>query len=283
MSKPAPHMPGMGSPGFARVWACSSSAGGCGWEGKREGAGEHVEPWRCGSGKTVETVLLQARHPGSFIAWGRARRPAVPQTPAPALPALQGDPGPAAASSSGSLLGFPWGTKGDSEDGGAGRAGGGSGVLGSCTHLQCIHPHPQLLPPQPRAQAAPPARTPRDVAQPGAALVVPVLHGDTTAVPGKPSSCGGCSTTNSPNRLWLHSEMSVTTGQVPTQCRPPNPAGATTAPPAPALPITRPAPNAFGRDVERQIARAGFSPCPCRLSASVVRFPTSIIRLQNYY
>lgn len=276
-------MPGMGSPGFARVWACSSSAGGCGWEGKREGAGEHVEPWRCGSGKTVETVLLQARHPGSFIAWGRARRPAVPQTPAPALPALQGDPGPAAASSSGSLLGFPWGTKGDSEDGGAGRAGGGSRVLGSCTHLQCIHPHPQLLPPQPRAQAAPPARTPRDVAQPGAALVVPVLHGDTTAVPGKPSSCSGCSTTNSPNRLWLHSEMSVTTGQVPTQCRPPNPAGATTAPPAPALPITRPAPNAFGRDVERQIARAGFSPCPCRLSASVVRFPTSIIRLQNYY
>lgn len=112
--------------------------------------------WRCGSGKTVEAVLLQARRPGSFIAWGRAWRPAAPQTPAPALPALQGGPGPAAASSSGSLLGFPWETKGDGEDGGAGRAGGGSRVLGrragpgpAAALTPSAFTPPQLLPPSP--------------------------------------------------------------------------------------------------------------------------------------
>lgn len=191
-------------------------------------------------------------------------------------------PGPTAASSLVSLLGSPWGTKGMVRRGvqaGRGEAAGCWRWGAELTPDRLLHSTPVRSPPQ-----HPPrwAHTPRDVAQPGAALVVPVLHGDTTAVPGKLSSRRGCSTTNGSNCLRLHSETSVTTRRAPARCQGPPTPGPTVAPPPPALPSTHPVPNAFGRDVGRQIARAGFSPRPCRLSTSVVRFPTLTIRLHSY-
>lgn len=155
----APHARVRGSPGSARVWAHSSSACGC----SREGAGQHVEPLaprRRKSGKAVEAGLLQARHPGSFIAWGRARQPAPPQTPAPGLLAPRRGPSPAAASSSGSLLGSPWRKKGDGEEEDAGRAGE-QGEAAGCWRCRAVlatdrllpappvHSAPQHLPPRP--------------------------------------------------------------------------------------------------------------------------------------
>lgn len=89
-----PQLPAVGArlrPGFGLTAPAQVDMAG---KGSRKALGSM---WSCGSGETVETGLLQARHPGSFIVWSRVAL----QTLAP------GAASPTAFSSVVSLFGSP--------------------------------------------------------------------------------------------------------------------------------------------------------------------------------
>lgn len=188
--------PRAGFLGSGRVGPYSSST--CGHEGKQEGA---RCTWGHRSGQAEETGLLQARHPGTLLqgAEHRGQHCHRPRLRGCWSQGMWGRPRWHLL-----LRVIPWlslGTKGNSEDRGA-----GSRVLGSRAGPRLAAAlNPSALTPTPAlGTGCPPAHSSGDMAQLGAALVAPVLCEDTTVVPGKLSNCCGCSSTNGPNCPQLH-------------------------------------------------------------------------------